>query len=386
MSVQPSVQDAAPDVDDAGAATALMRRHRRAQSKLERAFEKGDPVVLMVGADSSELGRVIGTFVDDLDKRTMPVRLRQPQEDALAALGEINRVIGFDPMDLTLSDLQNVLTLFLEHQCKHRRRTVLCVEQADLQSMWLLDCVARLVKSTESSQIGRGLMVVLSGSARLTSVLRNPAFDAIRQRAGLPIRLAPFSIFETKAFLRQVSESAGHGDIQNMFEFDAVERLHRVSGGIPYKVAELFRECVAIVKKNGGRTVTPNVVAAAARSLRTDLVIDRDSSTPKPALVRQSVASARRLHIRCPELPPRVFPLRAGRYMVGRAKTADIRLLSQCVSRRHALLIDTGDAVQILDLGGVNGTMAGTERISECTLTPGTTLTLGDCEIEYSVD
>lgn len=386
MSVQPSVQDAATDVDVAREASSLMRRHRRAQSKLERAFEKNDPVVLMVGEDNFELAHVIGTFVDGLDKRTMAVRLKQPQKDALAALGEINRVIGFDPMDLTLSDLQNVLTLFLEHQCRHSRRTVLCVEQADLQSMWLLDCIARLVKSTESTRIGRGLMVVLSGSTKLTSALRNPVFDTIRQRAGLPIRLAPFSIFETKAFLRQLSDSSGRGDLQGTFEFDAVEKLHRTSGGIPYKVARLYRECVAIVDKNGGRSATPKVVAAAARNLRTDLAIDRDSPTLKPALVAQSTRAARRLHIRCPEHPPRVLSLKAGRYMVGRAKTADIQLQSQCVSRRHALLIDTGDSVQILDLGGVNGTIVGTHRISEVTLTPGTVLTLGDCEIEYSVE
>jgi len=29
--------------------------------------------------------------------------------------------------------------------------------------------------------------------------------------------------------------------------------------------------------------------------------------------------------------------------------------------------------------------LAGTERISELTLSPGTVLTLGDCQIEYSV-
>jgi len=229
-------------------------------------------------------------------------------------------------------------------------------------------------------------MVILSGSTQLTSTLRSPAFDAIRQKAGLPIRMAPFSIFETKAFLRQMGDSAGHGDLQSTFEFDAVERLHRVSGGIPYKIARLYRECAAIVAKNGGQSATPKVVAAAARNLRTDLAIDRDSSKLKPALVAQTAKKARRLHIRCPEQPARVLSLRAGRYMVGRAKTADIQLSSQCVSRRHALLIDTGDSVQVLDLGGVNGTIAGTDRISEVTLTPGTVLTLGDCEIEYSVE
>ena len=71
--------------------------------------------------------------------------------------------------------------------------------------------------------------------------------------------------------------------------------------------------------------------------------------------------------------------------MVGRSGTADIQLPSPMVSRRHALLIDSGETIQVLDLGSTNGTFAGAGRVSEATLEPGTVLKLGDCEIEYLV-
>lgn len=386
MSFQPSVQETSTAVGVAPAATSLMRRHRLVQSKFERAFEKQSPVVLMTGVDSYELDRVISTFVESLDDRTTPVRLRQPQENALAALGEINRAIGFDPKDLTLSDLQNVLTLFLEHQCKYRHRTILCVEKADQQSMWLLDCIAKLIKATDSSPIGRSLMVILSGANRLTDVLQNAAFDVIRQKADAPIRLAAFSIFETREFVRQMSSSAGLGDIQTIFDFDAVERLHRLGGGVPHVVARLFRECVTIVGKNHGGAATSKDVVKAARNLRAELDDHPGIAQPGPAIVPKVPETRRRLLIKCPEQPARAFVLKPGRFMVGRAHTADVRLSSAAVSRRHALLINTGEEVQVLDLGGVNGTYAGSERISEATLSPGTVLTLGDCQIAYSVD
>jgi len=252
--------------------------------------------------------------------------------------------------------------------------------------MWLLDCIARLVESTESSRVGRSLLVVLSGSNRLTEVLQNPAFDVIRKKAKSPIKLAPFSIFETREFLRQMCNAAGLGDIQNMFEFDALERLHRVSGGVPHVLARLFRECVAIVHKNGNRSATPKVVVMAARILRTENSIGSGISAAKPVLGYQSAKPTRRLLIRCPDQPPRELSLEAGRFMVGRAKTTDIQLPNLSVSRRHALLIDSGDAIQVLDLGSTNGTFVGTERISEATLGPGSVLTLGKCEIEYLVD
>jgi type II secretory pathway predicted ATPase ExeA len=340
----------------------------------------------MLGADSFEVGQVIGSFIDGLDERTTSVRIRHPQANALAAFAEINRAIGFDPKDLTLSDLQNVLTLYLEYQCNHHHRTVLCVEKADQQSMWLLDCISRLAKSTESSQIGRSLLVILSGAERLTDVLRNTAFDAIRKEADRPIRLGPLSIFETRELLCRMCANLGYGDIQNLIEFDAVERLHNLSGGIPHVIAKLFRECVAIVTKNGVPSATCEIVSAAASNLRADSILDAKIASPKPVLVPSVAESRRRLLIHCPDKPPQELALTSGRFLIGRSIAADIVLSSPTVSRRHALLINTGETIRVRDLGSVNGVYAGTERIAEVTVEPGTVLRLGNCELEYKVD
>jgi len=385
MSIQQSAQDPFAAGSSEPAATSLMRRHRVAQAKLNKAVERQQPVTLMMGADSFELSRLIGIFVGGLDERTTVVRLCQPQADALAAYGEISRAIGFDPKDLTLSDLQKVLTLFLEHQCKHGHRTLVSVEKADEQSMWLLDAIARLVKSTESSQIGHSLMVILSGSNRLTEVLQNSAFSVIRQKAGVPIKLAPFSIFETREFLRQMCSNGGY-DIQGMFDFDAIERLHDLSGGTPHVLTKLFRECIAIVNDSGIGSASSKVAVKAARNLRTEYTGDLESAAAKPALVQKMSLPTRRLLIRCPNLPLKELPLRPGRFMVGRSCATDICLPNASVSRRHVLLIDSGEEVQVLDLGSTNGTFVGIERITETTLASGTVLKLGTCEIEYSVN
>ncbi len=384
MSVKSTAQDAgiavAPD------ARSPMHRHLVAKSSLDTAFEEQRRIALMLGADSAEIGQVIGSFIDGLDERTTSIRIRHPQENALAAFAEINRAIGFDPKDLTLSDLQNVLTLFLEYQCNHRHRTVLCIEKADQQSKWLLDCISRLTKATGSSQIGRSLMVILSGANRLNDILRNTAFDGLRKEAGTPIRLGPMSIFETREFMNRICATMGHGDIQDLFEFDAVERLHNLSGGTPSTIAKLLRECLAIVAKNGVGTASRQIVSAAARRLRADLALDATIVAPGPVLVPSLAEPRRRLLIQCPNKPPREFILKPGRFMMGRSATADLCLPSPKVSRRHALLIVTADLVQVLDLGSVNGVYVGAERITEFEVDPGTVLRLADCTLEFPVD
>ncbi len=385
MSVQSTVQGAVADAGHTPAADSLMRRHERATRGLARAYERQRRAALVIGVDCREIDGVIGEFLSGLDQPATSIRLRQPQENALAALAEINRSIGFDPKDLTLTDLQMVLTLFLEYQCRHRRRTVLCVERADEQSMWLIDCIARLMRSTESARIGQNLLVVLSGSSGLMDVLENPAFDDIRRAAEKPIRLGPLSIFETRALLRQLCAMSGMGEIQSLFDFEAVERLHSLAGGIPHLVTKLFRESVTLASESGMESATSKTVDTAAHQLRSaeSLLARSDRAA---AVVGHPADSPRRLQVRCPDEPPREVSLQPGRYMVGRAESSDIRLPSKTVSRRHALLISTRDSLQVLDLGSVNGVYADSDRVAEATVDAGTVLTLGDCKLEYLPD
>lgn len=64
-------------------------------------------------------------------------------------------------------------------------------------------------------------------------------------------------------------------------------------------------------------------------------------------------------------------PLDDNRLLVGRADGADVRLVDDSVSRRHALLWREDGVVRIADLGSANGTLVGGRSIVEAT-------TLGD--------
>lgn len=385
MSLQQSVQDIATAAGILPMSALTTDRHRSAQSKLNEAFENEQPVALMIGEDGYEFSHVIGAFLAGLDERVTYVRLQQPQADALTAMREINRALGFELKDLSLSDLQSVLTMFLDYQCKHHRRTVLCVEKADEQCRWLLDCIASLVSSSKSSRSRCSLMVVLAGGAALGEVLQSPSFEIIRKKAGSPIQLAPFSLSESTEFIRQKCSAAGLGDIQSLFEFEAVERLHKLSGGIPQKVSNLCDECLSITNRGDNAPVSGKVVVKAARILRLESGAGMAMAVVRTSPHLDPVKITERLVIRHKGDLLQQIPLYPGRFLVGRAKTTDICLPSALVSRRHALLIKTRDIFQVLDLGSTNGTFAGDERVEEFTIAPGTLLKMGDCEIEYAV-
>lgn len=384
MSLQPSVHDnAAAESGVYGPFSLATDRHVSALEKLNRAFERKQPVALMIGEGRHEFSHVIGAFLEGLDRQVTFVRLKQPQADALTAMREISRALGFEPKDLSLTDLQCVLSMFLDYQRKYRRRTVLCVEKADEQALWLLDCIAGLVRS--ESRVESGLMIVLSGGSALDELLQSSTFDIIRRKAGPLIELAPFTLAETREFINQRSGASGLGEIQSLFEFEAVDRLHKLSGGIPHTVARLCHECIDIVDRGEKGPVTGKVVVKAARTLRLESAIDLSMVVVRNSPEADLYELSEQLLIRHNGDALRKMPLRRGRFLVGRTKTADIYLPSLSVSRRHGLIIKTRDTIQVLDLGSSNGTYVDGFRVYEQNLEPGALIKMGDCEIEYDV-
>ena len=147
MGPQLQVQDATAVSPQLPAYPIATERHRAALQKLNYAFEQEQPVAIMIGEGAHEFSHIIGAFVEGLTDRATAVHLKSPHGSALDAMREVCHALGFDPKDLSLCDLKNILSMFLEYQNKHSRRTVLCIEHADERELWLIDCIASLINS-----------------------------------------------------------------------------------------------------------------------------------------------------------------------------------------------------------------------------------------------
>jgi hypothetical protein len=341
------------------------------------------PVALLIGDSSQELCHVTGAFVTALPEQTTVVRLQEPYSDVLDGMRAINRGLGFESNDLSIDDLRSILTMFLEHQSRYRRRTVLCIEQAEEQSLWLLDGIAELIACENTPH--DGLMILLTGGPDLTARLRKSSFRILAEKAKQPIKLEPFTATETKEFVRLWSEASGLGEISSLFDLDALERLQKMSGGVPDTVGKLCRECVKLANPVENGPVTAKQVVKAARRLRLNSSADTALSVVRNPFLVGNGQFKESLIVRYNGALIEQIPLTCGRLLVGRAKFADICLPSSLVSRRHALLIRTADELQVLDLGSTNGTYVAGFRVTEHTVKPGTVITFGDCSIAYDV-
>jgi type II secretory pathway predicted ATPase ExeA len=354
-------------------------RHLVVIKQLTNAFEAQQPVAVLAGDSPIECSHVMGAYLANLADRATIVRLKDPHTDAIVAMREINRALGFAPKALSLVDQRNILTMFLECQTKYRRRTVLSIEQVDQQPLWLLDTIAGLVDPQTP-----GLTITLSGGSGLEEFLSDPSLEVFRSYAARAIRLAPFTLRETRDFIRKRIETSGLGEVSRVFDFGAVDHLHKVSGGRPDAVGKLCQQSLQQTNPSESRPVSVESVALVARQLGLESVDNTLTGIDIPGF-DQLTESIGQLVVQLNGRSIQELPLSEGNLLVGRDVSADICLPGSLVSRRHALIRNTGGSATVADLGSKNGTFVRGQRVTEQRLEPGDIVSLGDFEIQYKV-
>jgi DNA-binding CsgD family transcriptional regulator len=82
-----------------------------------------------------------------------------------------------------------------------------------------------------------------------------------------------------------------------------------------------------------------------------------------------------------------VIGVRTGTWLIGRGRDADVRLTSRTVSRAHAkLVIESGGAIDIVDLAATNPTRVNGRTITRLGLRNGDRIEVGDVELHLETD
>jgi two-component system, cell cycle response regulator len=76
-----------------------------------------------------------------------------------------------------------------------------------------------------------------------------------------------------------------------------------------------------------------------------------------------------------------MYKVTAQETVIGRGQQADIQVIDEGISRRHAAIVHQGDKIVIRDLGSTNGTYCNGDRIGEHTLSDGDKIQVGSTTI-----
>lgn len=362
----------------------LTHCYRNAIDRLKSSFDKREPLVIMMDKGRVASDFVLQSFLSSLDDDVAVARVTEHCVDATHLMRKIIDAAGFQPKDMCLSDLESVFTMFLSFQKCHKRRTVVCIEELHNSEWWVLDRIRSLVESEVDNQYG--MLVVICGQSGFKDVLNSRPLSSISAVAGNRIRLAPFTLTQTTECIRQQIEAKGSATVGQVFQYQAIPVIHELSGGVPDAVKALVTRSLQTAEQEGVELVTGPIVKRAYESGRGETTQGKASATEDTLAMGEMRSPMRRLIVRMAGVDAREQALRQGHTLIGRSDLCDIKIFSRTVSRHHALITYGDHGATLVDLDSTNGTYVDGYQITRLDLTPGDSITVGNCQIEYLVD
>jgi type II secretory pathway predicted ATPase ExeA len=356
-------------------------RYRSAVKDLGGAYLNRRPLVVVVGDGKSGAAFVVNKFLAGIRGTVSVARITEHDSEPLDMMRGLMEAIGVDPKTLSLSELEQVFDMFLAFQKSHNRRTIICIEECQDIGRWLLDRVCHMVSLEEKGKFG--LTVVLSGWPGLQDMLGKAPLNAISAQSSERITLAPFTLPETKEYIRRRVKVARPSDTNQVFTSNAITAIQKLSKGIPDEVSNLCSKCLELLEMEDTGQVTSALVKRSARLLRLAFVVQEPNAVIGKVAAAEEKASKPRLvaHLKDSSVQEKV--LDGGHVLIGRAELCDICLSNSMVSRHHALIVHSSIGIKIVDLGSKNGTYVNGKKITKHTLQHNDKITVGDCGIRY---
>jgi general secretion pathway protein A len=166
----------------------------------------------------------------------------------------------------SIKSLIDILNRYLLDAHARGRRTVLIIDEAQNLSADVLEQV-RLLTNLETST-EKLLQIILIGQPELRELLARADMRQLSQRITARYHLEPISREEADAYIRHRLQVCGSS--QNLFSKRAVDRIHKLSGGIPRLINVLSDRALLGTYVEGRSMVDHKVVSKASREVLAD--------------------------------------------------------------------------------------------------------------------
>ncbi len=280
--------------------------------------------------------------------------------EALAGFGYVTELERAD-------ELLKLLNMFAVQQTRRGEAPILLVENLDLAMPATLRALNLLATLTAQSR--PALRFLLTSRSRHRKLLSDKRLSAIAARLVATFRLGPLSASEAGTYLHKRLEAVGIRVPDDVFPVDVCDALHAVSNGRP----GLLNDAALTALSRAARLPVRLADLADLDQLSPAEDGDdapRDQSTPPRLILSRDTAVVRE------------YTFSERKVLIGRSEFADLLIADGHVSKLHALLVLYSDALVLLDLNSVNGTLVNSVHVSSTVLASDDIISVGHHRIK----
>lgn len=236
-------------------------QHREALAAIEYTIRMRKGVVLItgeIGAGKTTVGRVMCQNCAD----TASIMQITPRYNTgIDLLRQVLRsaeipVHAHDDYATMLHNFQ----VFLSNRVQHHKPVVLFVDEAQSLSDDAMEELRVLSNLDTAKQ--RLIQVVLIGQPELRHRVRQPGYEALRQRIVLAKQLGPMNAQETADYVlhRLRSASVSPDQVEAVFSPQTLQAIYRATGGVPRLINVVCDNCLLLGLVRETRDITPEMV------------------------------------------------------------------------------------------------------------------------------
>ena len=243
----------------------MSARHREALAHLLYGLGEGGGFVQLTGEVGTGKTTICHCLLEQVPDNVDVAVVLNPKVTALELIATVCDELGFShPGDgASIKTLIDILNRYLLDAHARGRRTVLIIDEAQNLSADVLEQVRLLTNLETSTQ--KLLQIILIGQPELRDMLARDELRQLSQRITARYHLEPISRDEAGAYIRHRLQICGSS--RALFSKRAVDRIHKLSGGIPRLINVLCDRSLLGAYVEGKGQVDHKVVSKASREV-----------------------------------------------------------------------------------------------------------------------
>lgn len=280
-----------------------------------------------------------------------------------AILAELDFTVSLDSVD----HYWNALRVILSEMTRTTQAPLLILENFNKMYPSALRALCKLAELNIRGQYE--IRMILISDKTPFAILHAPSMTAIAERSISAFELGPMTPRESSKYLYTKLRASGSDDPDEILPVEVRNELHSVTGGWPGKLDDLAMQAIERAEEWPIGSVHLDPAA-------TETTTDGPLLT---AVVQHSDdPDIQKLFLTLNGQTLEEIELDNSRILIGRSELCDVSIESRFVSKHHALLLRTDDALHLLDLNSTNGTFVNSRRIQDKVLQHEDVISIGN--------